>query len=69
MGGCVVAFENLKDESPLRFYNNIRGQVDADRGSKHKFTTGASVRQHASTLRDEMIRRRLQHTPIEWDRD
>jgi hypothetical protein len=69
MGGCVVAFETLKDESLLRFYNNIRGQVEADRGSKHKFTTGPSVKQHASALREEMIRRRLQHTPIEWDED
>jgi hypothetical protein len=69
MGGCVVAFENLRDESLLRFYNNIRGQVEADRGSKHKFMTGPVVKHHASALREEMIKRRLQHTPIEWDRD
>jgi hypothetical protein len=68
-GGCFVAFENLKDESLLRFYNNIRDQFEADRGSKHKFTNGPSVKQHASALRDEMVKRRLQHTAIEWDRN
>jgi hypothetical protein len=68
-GGCIVAFEDLRDESLLRFYNNIRSQFEADRGSKHKFTTGPSVQQHASALREEMIKRRLQHIPIEWDRD
>jgi hypothetical protein len=67
--GCVVAFENLRDESLLCFYDNIRIQVEADRGSKHKFLTGPSVKQHASALREEMIKRRLQHTAIDWDRD
>jgi hypothetical protein len=50
-------------------WDNIRSQVDADRGSKHKFTTGDSVKQHATALREEMINRRLQHIPIEWARD
>ena len=64
-----MAIEKLRDESLLRFYENIRGQVEADRGSKHRLTSGPSVKQYASALRDEMIRRRLQHTPIEWDLD
>jgi hypothetical protein len=66
---CTVAFENLRDESLLRFYDNIRSQFEADRGSKHKFTNGPSVKQHASALREEMSKRRLQHIPIEWDGD
>jgi hypothetical protein len=53
----------------LRLYDNIRSQVDADRGLRHKFMTGDAVKQHASVLRDEITRRRLQHTPIEWQRD
>jgi hypothetical protein len=67
--GYNVALENLRDESLLRFYNSIRDQFEVDRGSKHKFTTGLSVKQYASALRDEMIKRRLQYTAIEWDRD
>jgi hypothetical protein len=31
--------------------------------------TSDAVRHHASLLRDEITRRRLQHTPIEWHRD
>jgi hypothetical protein len=61
-----VAFENLRDESLLCFYDNIRNQVEADRGSRRKFTAGPSVKQHASALREEMIKRRLQHSPIDW---
>jgi hypothetical protein len=64
-----VGIRDLNDESILRLYDNIRSQVDADRGSKHKFTTGDSVKQHATALREEMIDRRLQHEPIEWPRD
>lgn len=61
-----MGFLNLKDESVLRLYDNIRSQVDAERGLTHKFMTGKSVKQHAAELREELVRRRLQHTPIEW---
>jgi len=61
-----VGFFNLKDESVLRLYDNIRSQVDAERGLTHKFMTGKPVKQHAAELREELVRRRLQHTPIEW---
>jgi hypothetical protein len=64
--GEFVALENLRDESVLRFYENIRIQVEADRGLKHKFMAGDSVKQYAAALRDEMTKRRLQHPPIEW---
>jgi hypothetical protein len=37
--GEFVAFENLRDDSLLRYYENIRVQVAADRGHKHKFMT------------------------------
>ena len=46
-----MGITNLNDESILRLYDNIRVQVDADRGSKHKFTTGDSVKQYAATAR------------------
>jgi hypothetical protein len=68
-GERIVSIASLNDESILRLYDNIRIQVDADHGFRHKFMTGESVKQHASALRDEITRRRLQHTPIEWQRD
>jgi hypothetical protein len=61
-----VGIANLNDESILRLYDNVRNQVDADRGSKYKFTMASSVKQYATLLREELTRRRLQHTPIEW---
>jgi hypothetical protein len=64
-----MGIANLNDESILRFYDNIRSQVEADRGLRYKLMTGDAVKQRASALREEMTRRRLQHTPIEWPWD
>jgi hypothetical protein len=64
-----VGFVHLKDESVLLLYDNIRSQVDAERWLARKFMTGKSVKQHAADLREELVRRRLEHTPIEWHRD
>ena len=61
-----MSAEDMPDERLAHFYENIRQQVEADRGKKHQFTTGPSVRQYADGLRSEMIRRRLRHSPIEW---
>jgi hypothetical protein len=63
-----MAIENLRDENLLRFYDGIRKQVEADKRSLHKFAAGQSVKKYAEDLRGEMIKRRLQHTPIDWDR-
>jgi hypothetical protein len=60
-----LALADLTDESLLHLYNNIRDQVAADRAHKHKFI-GDSVRQYAEELRSELIRRRVEHTPIDW---
>ena len=64
-----MAIETLRDENLLRFYDGIREQVEADRRSKHKFAASHSVKAYAEALRGEMTKRRLQHMPIEWDRD
>jgi hypothetical protein len=32
----------------------------------HHFTANPTVRQRAEQLRHEMIRRKLQHSPINW---
>ncbi len=64
-----MRFARLKDETILRFYENIRTQVEKERGLPHKFVSGRSVRQYATALREELTRRRLQHHPIEWHSD
>jgi hypothetical protein len=56
----------MPDESLSRYYENIRQQAEADRAHKHHFTAGPAVREYAERLRDEMIKRRLQHSPIRW---
>jgi hypothetical protein len=61
-----MSVEHMPDERLARFYENIRQQVEADRGKKHQFTAGPTVRQYADGLRSEMIKRRLRHSPIEW---
>jgi hypothetical protein len=64
-----LGLEDLKDENILRFYENIRVQVEAERTLRHKFMTGNSVKQYATALREELTRRQLQHTPIDWRSD
>jgi hypothetical protein len=62
-------FIKTKDESLTVFYENIRQQVEADMrsGGRHRFI-GESVKQYADRLREEMDRRRMQFTPINWHR-
>jgi hypothetical protein len=64
-----MGFANLNDESILRFYDDIRRHVKAERGLPHKLMTSDNVKQRASALREEITRRRLQRTPIEWSWD
>ena len=42
-----MAIENLRDENLLRFYDNIREQVEADKRSKYKFAASHSVKEYA----------------------
>ena len=58
-----------RDESFLVFYENVRRQVDADikSGGHYRFI-GESVKQYADRLSEEMDRRRLRFTPIDWQR-
>ena len=59
--------QRLSNESVLRLYENIREQVikDVRSGSRHRFM-GETARQQAERLREEMDRRRLRFTPIDW---
>jgi hypothetical protein len=58
-----------KDERLLHFYNSIRQQVELDSlaGGRYRFV-GESVKEYAERIRDEMDRRRLNFSPIEWPR-
>jgi hypothetical protein len=62
-------FANSKDETLLRFYEDVRDQVQAGSqfGGKYRFA-GDGVKQYADALRDEMERRRLRFSPINWHR-
>ena len=62
-----MSFSQSKDERLLAFYDNVRQQVELDRrsGGRYRFA-GDGVKQYAERLREEMDRRRLQFTPIDW---
>lgn len=61
-----MSFERMPDERLTRFYENIRQQVEADRAYTHKFMANPTVRQYADNLQDEIVRRRLRFSAIEW---
>jgi hypothetical protein len=60
---------NSKDERLLSFYDGVRREVELDirSGGRYRFA-GDGVKQYADKLREEMERRRLRFTPIEWSR-
>jgi hypothetical protein len=60
-------FRQSKDERLLAFYENVRRQVDLDKhaGGRYRFA-GEGVKLYAERLREEMDRRRLNYTRIEW---
>jgi hypothetical protein len=66
-----VSWTNRSDESLLHFYESVRTQVEADRqsmrsGHAYSFAGSVAIKTYASTIADELARRRLQFTPIEW---
>ena len=64
----TMKFSQSKDERLLAFYENVRGQVEIDRrsGGRYRFA-GDGVKQYAEKLREEIERRRLRFTPIDWN--
>ena len=60
-------FSQMKDERLLRFYENLRSQVEIDKqaGGRYRLA-GDGVKQYAEGLREEMDRRRLQYSRIDW---
>jgi len=67
--GVTMNFSHTKDDNLLVFYESVRRQVEADAssGGRYRFV-GEMARQYAERLREEMDRRRLQFTPIDWHR-
>jgi hypothetical protein len=63
----AMNFSSSKDERLIAFYENVRRQVEIDRrsGGRYRFA-GEGVKQYADKLREEMDRRRLLFTPIDW---
>ena len=57
----------LTDETVLQYYEHIRDQVvaDARSGGRYRFM-GLAAKERASTLVDELRRRRLVVSPIDW---
>lgn len=60
-------FSQSKDERLLAFYESVRRQVEKDMrsGGQYRFA-GEGVKQYAEQLREEMDRRRLLYTRIDW---
>jgi hypothetical protein len=67
--GREMSISTAKDHNLLTFYESVRRQVEADAssGGRYRFV-GETARQYAERLREEMDRRRLKFTPIDWDR-
>jgi hypothetical protein len=63
----MMSFSQTKDENLLAFHENIKRQVNLDKqaGGRYRFA-GVGVKQYAEQLREEMDRRRLLFTPIDW---
>jgi hypothetical protein len=60
-------FADSSDECLLHFYESIRRQVTADKQSGGRYRlAGANVREYANRLKDEIDRRQLRFTPIDW---
>ena len=60
-------FAHSNDQSLLSFYESVRRQVEADKrlSGRVRFV-GDTAKRYADRLRDEMERRRLRFTPIDW---
>jgi hypothetical protein len=63
-----MSVEGMPDERLTLYYDSIRRQVEADRAQKHQFMANSTVREYADKLHGELIKRRLEHSPIEWPR-
>lgn len=64
---AAANFDHLTDQSILRLYEGIRHQVEADRALGNKYRlVGATAKERAGLLREELLRRGLKFAPIVW---
>jgi hypothetical protein len=66
-----MSLSTLSDESLLRYYESLRKEVEADResmkrGAKYFFANSDAIKEYATSLREELDRRRLNYSPIVW---
>jgi hypothetical protein len=60
---------SANDESLVHLYESVRREVQADNKSGGQFRfMGEAAKQYSDKLREEMGRRRLNFTPIDWPR-
>jgi hypothetical protein len=57
---------SLTDESLIAYYESNRRQAMADGRIGHRRLVGVTVKDYADRLKSEMVRRRLEFTPIVW---
>src|SRR3954468_13068079 len=71
MTGCdeIMSVQDMPDERLVHYYENVRQQVEADRAGNHKFMMNPTVQQYADQLQSEMIKRGLEHSPIQWPQE
>jgi hypothetical protein len=61
-----MSVEHMPDGRLVHYYESVRQQVEADRAGNHTFMMHPTVQQYADRLQSEMIKRGLEHSPIEW---
>ena len=61
-----MSVEHMPDGRLVHYYESVRQQVEADRAGNHTFMMNPTVQQYADRLQSELIRRGLEHSPIEW---
>jgi hypothetical protein len=62
----LMNLTNTTDESLLAIYESVRRQVMADVRLGNRRLAGNAMKQYANQLQDEMNRRQISFTPIEW---
>jgi hypothetical protein len=61
-----MSLERLSDEWVTRMFEGIRKEVAADIGSDWHPLIGEATKQRAKTLADELTRRGIRFSPIDW---
>jgi len=60
------SFSQSTDKRLLAFYEGIRDLVDADARAGGRYRFDGTVRQFATSVWEEIARRRLKVQPIDW---